>query len=229
MIHFVLTRFNAGNKSSEWLDHRLKFFRAFTVPSLASQTNRNFVAVFLVDIDTPSSVVSEIEEVGIAYKTDLNQRLSARDYVFREFLGDLSKKEHCVITTRLDSDDGLSRDYIDTTQKILIPTNKNKFAIYKKGVVWVDGKFFIKEETSPPFLSLVEWRSKPNNPGTVYFINTHDDAILHPHEFHKEKPMWLQACHGKNMINSPKGLGEEIPESEVKKFFDIDTSFINND
>lgn len=224
MKHLVLIRFNTGNKDASWLDHRLKFFRAFTAPSLRSQTNQNFTTVFLVDSSTPPSIVQELEDIGLIYKIDSGQKYSVRDWDFKRFLREQSPKDVCVITSRLDSDDGFARKYIEHTQSVI--TDINEFIIYNSGVVWTEGRFFLKTEVAPPFLSRVEYGRKLVPPDTVYGIKTHERALNAPHQIYSDAPMWLMACHNRNLLNEPGKLGRELPLEEVQQHFEVDMSWL---
>ena len=225
MKHLVLVRFNTGNKDPSWLQHRLQFFRAFTVPSLRHQTDKNFTSVFLVDPDTPAFIVNEVEKVGLVYKTDLGQKNSVRSMEFRAFLGELLGEESCVVTSRVDSDDGLAKNYIERTNRLV--TSKNEFIVYHTGVVWVDSRFFLKTYLYPPFLSMVECRVRtPAAPATVYSVKTHALVEKLSHRSYTDVPMWLMACHDRNLLNKPGELGEEISLDEVKRSFEVDVSWI---
>ncbi len=220
MKHLVIIRFNTGNKSSGWLDHRLKFFRAFTVPSLQSQTDQQFTTVLLADSSTPPSIVQELSDVGVVYMTDAGQKLSVRDWEFRGFLREQVAGARCVVTSRLDSDDGFARNYIEHTQKVI--TNKNEFIIYNSGVVWTEGRFFLKTEEAPPFLSMVECGPRPTPLETVFGIKTHDRAMKAPHQIYSDDPMWLMVCHDRNLLNKPRDLGRELSLTEVDTYFKVD-------
>ncbi len=235
MNHLVITRFNTGNKDPEWLEHRMRFFRAFTAPSLKNQTNTDFTSVFLVDPTTPEAIVEEVRDVGVVYKTDLGQKLSTRNKEFRNFLATQTPNQGCVITSRVDSDDSLARNWIERTNGCVDFNKKyrthshrhnHEFIVYTYGVVWTNGKFFRKTYLFPPFLAMAEWRlPTAGRLRTVFCIKTHDRvAPDHPYQAHNGTPMWLMVCHDKNMLNEPVDLDEEISLEEVQKHFDIDVS-----
>jgi hypothetical protein len=232
MKHLVLIRFNAGISRYKrpkvgWLEHRLKFFRAFTAPSLRAQTNNQFTTVFLVDPTTPNDIVQELSGIGLVYITDHSQRISVRTHEFRMFLSSNIGPERCVVTSRLDSDDGFSRNYIEKTQRSIRQDTRNDFMIYNNGVVWTDNKFFLKTDEAAPFLSRVEWRDRtPAPPDTVFCVRTHVDALALRHQAFNEEPMWLMACHDKNLLNTPGELGRELSLEEVNQYFEVDLSWL---
>ena len=224
MNHFVVIRFNTGNTNLDWLEHRMKFFRAFTAPSLRSQTNHDFTPVLLVDPSTPDSIVDEIEEVGLVYKTDAGQKLAPRTLEFKQFLFDKSKGDKWIITSRLDSDDGYSKDYIERTQSLV--SEKSEFIMFNNGIIWKDNRFFLKTQVAPPFISYVE---RTRSIGTVFGIKTHERALRYPNQQHTDRPMWLMVSHDRNMINDMHDLntfGREVSFEEVKQHFEVDLSWL---
>lgn len=229
MKHLVLIRFNSGNQDPSWLEHRLKFFRAFTLPSLLNQTNQNFTTVFGVDpTSTPTVLKRELEEYGLVYETPHGQ--SSRGWKemsvpkFRQFLGDYLGNEKCVITTRLDSDDGLAKDFIEKTQNAVRP-KRNEFIIYNSGIVWTEGRFFLKEYVAPPFISYVEYRDTMP-PATVFSVSTHAMALRCDNQQFSGETMWLMACHDRNLLNKAGDVGRELALEEVQEHFEVDTSWL---
>ena len=210
----------------------MKFFRAFTLPSLLNQTNLNFTVVFQVDpTSTPSAIKGELETYGLVYETVDGQSnrgwKEMQNTEFRQFLSDYLGDEKCVLTTRLDSDDGLALDYIEKTQSVLKDDTYNEFIVYNSGVVWTEGRFYLKEYVAPPFLSYVEYRDKvPALPGTVFGIRTHAEALDRRNQQHDDRPMWLMACHDRNLLNVPGELGRELSLEEVQEHFEVDISWL---
>ncbi len=232
MKHLVLIRFNSGNQDPSWLEHRLKFFRAFTLPSLLNQTNQNFTTVFQVDpTSTPSAIKRELKTYGLVYETVDGQSTRGwkemQNTEFLQFLSDYLGDERCVLTTRLDSDDALALDYIEHAQSVLKPNTYNEFIVYNKGVVWTEGRFFLKTAIAAPFLSYVEYRDTvPALPGTVFGLRTHAEALDRRNQQHEGAPMWLMACHDRNLLNKAGELGRELSLEEVQERFEVDVSWL---
>jgi hypothetical protein len=232
MKHLVIIRFNAGFwryaerfEGIDWLEHRLKFFRAFTVPSLRAQTNQNFTTVILADPNTPDSIQRELRNVGLVYLTEEDQRRSVRNFSYRLWLSDILGREKCVVTSRLDSDDGYARNYIQHAQSVIRAGNDNM--VYNNGVVWVEGKFFLKTDEAAPFLTKVEYRDRvPAPPDTVYALRDHYFVLKVRHQSFDADPMWLMACHDHNLLNTPGELGRELSLEEVNQYFEVDTSWL---
>ena len=227
MNHFVVIRFNTGNTDPDWLEHRMKFFRAFTAPSLRSQTNQNFTPVLLVDPSTPDSIVDEIKEVGLVYKINSGQKFAPRDTGFKSFLTENTDDEW-VITSRLDSDDGYAKDFIERTQSVAL--KKNEFIMFNNGMVWKNDKFFLKTQVAPPFISYIEKVSTKGKPiGTVFTVKTHERALQSPNQQYTDRPKWLMVSHDKNMITEKNGLdtlGKEVSLEEAKQHFEMELSWL---
>ncbi|MCI0558181.1 MAG: putative rhamnosyl transferase [Nitrososphaera sp.] len=239
--HFVLIRFNAHNTDKNWLDHRLKYFRGFTAPSLKAQTEKNFKTILWVDPSTPSDVIRELEAIGIVFKNGNKPLGRTLQYVLSSDISALIKslcsKDSMVITSRLDSDDAFAKDYIERTQRLAIDikqelvnrqnrTNKlyqRKYIVYPKGILWDSsrGKFFRKDENSPAFGSMVELVGS-GNPHTV--LNVNHAAIVkqnHPHVVWANDLKWLQSFHDRNLLN-------HIETEAIKPSQEMDYATVRN-
>src|ERR1043166_4088085 len=75
--HYIVTRFNIGlwtvaQKTSRgeaidpdrWMPHRIRLFRDICSRSIASQTERRFAWILLVDSETPRKFVKTIATIG---------------------------------------------------------------------------------------------------------------------------------------------------------------------
>jgi len=223
MNHFVIIRFNTGIKDKEWLAHRLRYFRAFTVPSLKAQTEKNFKLIFMVDPSTPEEVKEELRILGILFEAGTRALGGMLQAYLRAHIS-LLIKENCignrVITSRLDSDDAIAKNYIEKTQELSRKLTKEfEFIVYQKGITWDYNKqkFFEKRINSPPFGSLVE--TIIDKPKTVLSVN-HSAIIIKKvklsHIIYDEELMWLQSFHSKNLVNKPEEEKNEIDFEKVK-------------
>ncbi len=165
--HFLMTRFNLGlypadmnqayrDKSGQapatdpdkWMQDRLELFDKYCVPSVMSQSNKNFTWLVVFDPKTPSKFRERIERyrddgvlvplyaksrcrdearvVASVFSGKLLRFLhfeaalpAAQDYVTRR----LDKWTEYIITTRLDNDDAIHSDFVRRVQD-LVPTEK---------------------------------------------------------------------------------------------------------
>jgi hypothetical protein len=127
--HYLITRFNvkvdglgpepfpASARTVDWEATRLQLFTRYCAASVNGQSNRNFTWLLCCDITSHPGLLNDIRHAiatGIAYEimlvrdySDMMQQLQQRC---------LRAESDFVITTRLDNDDGISVDFIQTVQ-----------------------------------------------------------------------------------------------------------------
>lgn len=123
MNHFILTRFNlrlwendkknAPVRTVEWLKERFILFEAYCLPSILTQTSQNFKWICLFDIDTPVEYRSN-------FRMQIKQHANPDD-------------EH-LITTYLDNDDCLRKDFVERIQKLSEHSPFNTVFSFKYGL-----------------------------------------------------------------------------------------------
>ena len=219
--HFVLTRFNIRYQgqapaSEGWLRHRLGYFEQVCCPSVRSQTNQDFQWIVLLDADRDEWFEREITRLSIGLfepvwvngiftpktATGITAARSSADW---------------LITSRLDNDDAISRDYIQAVQDCF--DGRMGFINFPSGLQLTDsGELFHRSDLSNPFVSLIERRDDDLG---VYHIR-HDHALA----FGKirqvrSRPMWLQMIHDRNAGNRAGGVRAN---PDLLKYFDVQVS-----
>ena len=114
MQHLILTKLAVGNPSEYWLAWRLYLFQYFCAPSVAAQTNKDFRWILAVSPTTPRWFLEGALRVAAnaALVYDISPTLAPRWVpLIRPFLIDRP-----TITTRLDSDDMLHRQFVEVVQ-----------------------------------------------------------------------------------------------------------------
>lgn len=225
--HLIITRFNVASPGREaairlkrgWLEERFKLFEEICMPGVSSQTNKNFEWVVFFDVKTPDEFKSRINELvklfpfRPVYTDNFDmQKLGptiAKDFEAADYL----------LTSRLDSDDVISDDYVDTVQAIAIE-RKGRFVInFDQGAIlqFSGNKMALYEywDHSNPFASMVE--PFDCSPTTIWGAQHTEiknlGEILHV----SGRPMWLQVVHGGNVSNRVRG--KRVSISAYDKFF----------
>lgn len=196
--HLVVTRVAIGGEGyrdeldGEWFEQRLELFRRYYAPTVNSQTDQRFSVLLCFD--------PEFASRAQAFRTLLEvpsrvvwTTVSFRDAVGREL------KDHCsgaVITTGLDSDDGLAVDFIERVRAEIEPDGALNFA---DGLQYSTrtGAFVRARKRSNPFISL------HSTCGRWVFDTTGHKKVadrVPTIEVHGA-PMWLQVIHGGNVSN----------------------------
>ena len=231
--HYLITRFNLKNpeweltKNNEtlldtrWMDERLKLFETYCLPSVVNQTNQNFEWLLFFDSSTAEKYKTKIAAITGNYK---NIRLFFIDGMpnfsssIKNFINKNTKDIEFIITSRIDNDDCIHKEYINEIQKTF---NKQAFLaidIINGYTLQVEPTFILgkKEHIFNPFISLIE---RNDNPKTVWHY-VHNMWKKEPRLIHlTEKRLWLSIIHGKNKVNEFDGYGNI-------KWNDINSDFV---
>ena len=219
--HFVLTRFNVRTNygkskiglDPDWLSHRFKLFENFCYPSVQAQSNQNFKWLVYFDSDTPEEFKNKILEyskwqnfIPIYINCQFTHELNKKN-----ILKHLTGSAEYLITTRLDNDDGVSKEFIQVIQDNF---QEQKFELINLtyGYVWSDFKLYSFKYLNNPFMSLIEKINSQN-------IDSFNTILCGEHtqlssmgaiKQVKTKPAWIQVVHGKNVSNRIRGIRQPI-------------------
>lgn len=198
--HIIITRFSYRFKADMPIGNlfddkrmlrRFQLFESFCLPSVLSQINPNFYWIIIVDNEIP------VRYLDILWKTiakfyasnTYSQRGPRQIFVHRwDWTSQLSDIEWIkklvpltrkyLITTRLDDDDGISRDFTNTVAQYLHDNKVKGFKLisFSHGYYWYSQPsltYGIFKLTNKPWiaigLSFITERDK--YPMTVYFGN----------------------------------------------------------
>lgn len=194
MKHFIITRFNY-KKNYPHLAERLGLFFQLTRPSIKAQTNQNFEWLILCDYPP----VAVIEATYLPPGTYKGTRLTG-NYI--EYMKEKTKDEDLVLMTRLDNDDILMPDFVDSVQNAA----KNFGATNRLYEFWgyrLDlrtGKFYRDEwyhrKLTSPFLTLAQ---DPKKLKTVYCTNHSKMWKKFPLTVIPTRK-WVQVIHDNNWL-----------------------------
>jgi hypothetical protein len=234
--HYVVTRFNlglwaAGQKNIRgetidpelWMHHRTALFSDVCSPSIASQSERRFAWVLLLDTDTPRRVVQSIEtsaakaaRVKIAI---VDTRFGWRMQLKKFLSAILPPGIDYVMTTRLDNDDALSRDAIGSIQACFAPRRK-RLIVFPRGLRWCAGRVFAAyaDWDSNAFKTLSEKVSETPL-ATVFEQACGTGGWLDTEIVQKRTgPTWLQVIHEHNLANTLAPDDHESALSSLQPF-----------
>ena len=200
--HYILTRFNLGvysdnnpyrqhvGDAEQWMAHRLDLFERLCLPSVLSQTWRNFTWLLAFDEDTPRRILLRydyIDNVQIIYE--------------QPHLWLRRQKPECewLLTSRIDNDDWYAPQFAERLQDAFMERTEVVDVNYE-AVDLNTSKHYAsgRRRANSPFLSLYEpWG---NNPMT---------AMGRPHSImpdiyssrRLDGVLAYQGIHGKNVCN----------------------------
>ncbi len=217
--HFILTRFNlllwnkdkegCSVRTEEWLAHRFSLFERFCLPSVRNQTCKDFEWIVLFDSQTPEDYQQKIA----AYQETCPQLTpiyvdSSRGHLFaRIFRKEVVKRVNArrVITSYLDNDDALRKDYVEDLQRRALTVTDGTFINYTDGYQFYTDYRYLMQIHYPRnhFVSVVE-SGNTLTLKTIYGYGSHYYIVKIPHvkiENIEKCPMWCEVIHERNMGN----------------------------
>ena len=220
MIHYLVSRFNINHLhyvshdlnralSTDWLNYRIDLFYRYTYPTISKQSNMNFRWLVLFDYRTNKDIIDKFIKAdtfkicSILLVGDLNYINVLKEYMFNN----LNSTTNHILSTTLDTDDGVFPDFIDTIQLVYSESSSEvPFGInFNKGYI-VDvltGMFYAKSFYSNPYYTLVE---NVDELETVCCLPHH---LLSKKFFTinlNKRRYWIQNIHSSNFGNYLKGV-----------------------
>lgn len=233
--HFLVTRFNlkvenwkltkTGEEvlTAKWLKNRFELFLQYCFPSVKNQTNQEFIWLVFFDSSTPDDYKSKIAILSNEYSnfqpTYIDSIIFLRSTFIKLITEKISDQHDYIITTRLDNDDIIHRDFTSAIQKSFKPVNELVIDLVSGYQVTMNGgkkRIGLYQSVCNPFVSLVEQKE---NFGTV-LSRMHSkwrfaDAILSL----KKQRLWIQLIHDDNKSNDTLSRLLRISKLEVKHQF----------
>ncbi len=217
--HYLITRFNLRNKNwdvtknnetlltREWMSHRIGFFSDFCLPSVANQTNTNFEWLLFFDETTDDDFKETLESLLKPYshfKSFYIDGMDAFHPEIKKYISEDSKGSAYIITSRIDNDDCIHKDYISTIQEQFDSQDFMAIDILKGYSLQISPEIMLgkKEHIFNPFISLIE---KNEAPKTVWF----SDHNMWKKESRRieiaNERLWMSIIHEKNAVNEFDG------------------------
>ena len=231
--HFFLTKFDVRSFPDlkpgcepDWLEKRFNLFDQFCFPSVYKQTNQNFKWLVFFDIDTPESFKQKISAYSNQWENFVPVYLDC-PLPYGEFPDDVRKivrqsiPENCqhLITTWLDNDDAIHKDYVQMIQDNFKQQESETINFFF-GYQLCEGKLYFDFELSNHFISLIE----------KYNPDSFNTCLCRPHKELYEvcksakkifcKPVWIEVVHGSNYMNVYR-RGFRVPTGKILEEFSI--------
>ncbi len=227
--HFVITRFGVRWRQEDpppdddWLRYRLGLFEAVCLPSVLSQTGAEFRWLLLIDDGCRSPWLEEALAglgEGRAFEVVWMDTLfwSGIDTVVTE----RASAPH-VITTRLDSDDAIARDYLSRVQATFDRQDR-LYVNFQRGLQFErDGALYSYFYPANAFLSFIERRTPGEPVRTVFSSPAHPDAAKYGDVLQvSAPPCWIIVVHGANLLNEIKPVAWRLRPEALGDRFDVD-------
>lgn len=258
--HFILTRFNLPlwkeDKNGrmidreEWLKQRFELFETYCLPSIINQSCKDFVWVLLCDENTPIEYRERIKAYkDICPQIELIQVEEEYAWEFPHIFADVVKcirqennvnGDELCITTYLDNDDALHKDYVLRIQQLLSgeggDSNRTQIGVLLKSKV----PFFLSFDYGLQYFTSLGMATRvkyPNNhfvtcveygTRTCYGYGSHflleKNGIKVIHVIDNRQPMWIEVVHEDNVDNDVKMTFDThlfYDEASLKKNFGL--------
>jgi Putative rhamnosyl transferase len=231
--HFFLTKFNVRSFPDlkpgcdpAWLERRFNLFDQFCFPSVSQQSNQNFKWLVFFDIDTPEEFKQKISAYSKQWENFVPVYLDC-PLPYGEFPDDVRTvvrqyiPENCehLITTWLDNDDAIHKDYVQMIQDNFSQQESETINFFF-GYQLAHGKLYFDFELSNHFISLIE----------KYNPESFNTCLCRPHKELYEvcksakkifcKPVWIEVVHGSNYMNVYR-RGFRVPTGKILNNFSI--------
>lgn len=215
MKHFIITPFYVKRHftaatgkiderlaSLEWLDDRLRLFETYCLPSVAAQSDQNFSWFLYFDDSTPRNHLDRVAAAAARSKNIFIKRCAFWDgaTLTKDVVAALDPGTRWVMTTRLDNDDGLQRDFVSLLHAAA--EERTEFLNFPQGIIWYSGKCYLYKHASNAFMSMIE---TADNPRTVWHVPHEKASRIAPVRQLSAEPAFLQVVHGNNVSNKPRG------------------------
>lgn len=233
--HIITTRFNVptsiwtitreGKKplSEDWLKDRFEIFQKYCLPSFKNQSNKNFIWLVFFDVNTPQKYKSEIEiiqkEFALFHPIFVQDFEEMRRKALEIIPAFFEDSTQYLISTDLDNDDLLHREFIATVQEKFVP--KHDFVIdLKRGLQMTKTSdktalINIFYMVANPFVSLVEDK---NNFGTVMKEEHLKFRNYANYTFYDLEPRFIQYIHTNNLVNYSERNAERKSQLDFSEY-----------
>lgn len=240
--HFIITRFNCrltvdtskydkklfNILDKDWLDDRFSKLQKYCCTSMKNQINQNFTWLVLIHEDTPRYYLDKFKKyknfVPFYVKDDDNWGKTGYKNYIKNYIK--KNKDITLILSRIDSDDMLSKNYVDYIQNNLAISDKkkNKIINFEYGICFntVDGTSKEKKVMDSHYTTSINYDL--NN---IIYLFDYNHSNLHKikkkiyYNIKKDKPMWLEISHDTNILNNIiyKSLPTFVNFDNYKNYF----------
>jgi hypothetical protein len=219
-------RFDRG-LDRDYLRQRFRLFESYCYPCLREQSCQDFQWLVFFDAATPREFRERIAAyaswrafvpvfvdgtlpASLSELPDVDELAGAglavdRDAYHRALAAHLRPDTKRVITTRLDNDDAVARDFVASIQRTL-SRRALEVLNFHCGYTLCDGRLYLTVWDSNPFLSVAETIEPERQIATLktaLWRNHPGMASLDGYRSIETEPLWMRIAHGANLSALP--------------------------
>jgi len=226
--HVILTRFNCcysiNPKDREiairtrpgWLEERFVLFERYCLPSVLAQSTHDFRWHIYFDRHTPALYLERARS-GLAGRSNFIIKLCdiyGSETLQTDLPVDLDSTRNWLVTTRLDNDDGLHRDFVKRLHEQVRVASREALN-FPWGIVYRNGALYLGRQESNSFISV----SEPfKDIRTVTCARHNEMGRWFPVRDIGAGPAWMQVIHGSNVSNKVRGW--RVARSKIPSGFE---------
>lgn len=225
MNHFILTRFNLklwwkedknhqSIQTKEWLEERFRLFETYTWPSIKAQTCQDFKWICLFDKDTPEIYKERIQRLQQEYDSFLPYYCGEKETkLFQSYFRHLvyknaDKSQNELLTTYLDNDDAIHKDFIKDIQTRAKNLKFNTIISFQYGIQYYEEMNIAVRIPYKNNHFLTYYERLTEQIKTVWGF-WHFSIFIYPHIAielinNKHNPNWIETIHQGNIDNDVK-------------------------
>jgi hypothetical protein len=208
--HVLLTRFNLPSAGAEsfirarenWLRQRITLFETYCVPSVLHQTVAGLKWIIYLDPQSPEWLKNRMLELS---SSGLFAPIYREEVQHSELLADIRSivctPGERLVTTNLDNDDGLARDFAERVQAVSLGLTR-RVVYVDHGLIIGSKKLYLRNDQRNAFCSVAESWDAPMTCWSAW--HTELDKTM-PAAHVGGGPGWLQVIHGDNVSNRIRG------------------------
>lgn len=217
MKHFIGTRFNlkvsdwktnkSGNNvlTEAWLKDRFNLFETYCFPSIKNQSNQNFIWFVFFDVDTPEYYKAKIDKLHkdfSNFKPVFIDGIDELTNVFRyNILKHVDDSDKFVVTTRIDNDDIIHKDFVGTIQALYIPKHLTVIDLQKGYQVSIDVDTPEVRNYIHPFNAFISVVEDLEAMKTIYSREHYGWKVEEHVVVFKKEYLWVELSHNENYVN----------------------------
>ncbi|MDX2213170.1 MAG: glycosyltransferase [Oculatellaceae cyanobacterium bins.114] len=228
--HILITRMNVEwnisrpveeRNNLDFLSYRFNIFEKTCFPSVNAQSNKNFVWLLLLDSKLPDEFRKRVEQYTSTPQlipVYIENKDTFLDQLKQAINTHLSASTTHLMTTNLDSDDAISKDFVATIQE-QFKGQDFEFINFPFGFMYrfVDEKLYLRDWLTAPCHTLIEQRDNFETASNY----KHDTITKYKTRQIPTKPMWLMTVHGKNVRTKFDVNAAWQPTQRLTHDFDI--------
>ena len=212
--HILLTRFNLPSAGAEsairgrtgWLEQRVRLFESHCLTSVRAQREQNFHWLIYFDPDSPAWLKSWIESTSAGTYTPVFRAEVPPDQLRNDLDSLVPRKSRWLITTNLDNDDGLGRNFtarLRAAHSKIAPSATARTAVYfARGLIMSPDGLYLRTDRHNAFCSVLESWEQP----VSCWVDWHNRLPQRmPTVVIGGRPEWLQVVHTSNVSNRVRG------------------------